>query len=846
MPRAFDRRQLGIDRDPLRSLLPEVSKLPSLDIPDIFAVCNQPFITGMKLLGTGEGEVAKIATGLQAVIDTLFGTLFCNAQTGISPQTMFGALGDLLEPIINSPFVQGLVELADWLGRATGTFLGDVFQGLIALVDWVCGILTCNPNASGTTPQTLIDGFQAVLDPIIANPFIQGIIAWADEVGVAVGNFALDLYNGILAMVEALCSLVTTGALPTTYGNWSNTPLQIVTDLAALAQTLLDNPLIDGLRDLIAGTGNLLYDTISGLSQFITELAGLLGAVITGPQAILDLFGDIFGEDGFVGWLTSLPFIGPLVSKLTGLDSSGDIALDLATLGNWAGSLLTQTSNIPADRLIGSLPEAIFATLPVSSISFTAGNLLSQGAFGNANTVEAGGGWAWDGTTTATGSGGSVKATATGSLQQIYSRQTIKIAAGDRVDVAASVKTAGFTSGSMVLSVIPWVGTTAQTAHVIHTRTTSAATFAPMTGSRLRFGGTAEAGEVLLPANITAITVRLAVTANAGAEVWFDDVSVKKAGALAQTLVEYLEATWQQAWDVVFGSGGVGKKWFDFVTALSTVFTRAGEGVTNAGIANGNALGIIDGIGQAILGDAAYAQLQFTAKQSIRKLVGTLFGVSNPVLEEILAGVIPELDGSIIGSGTVPTEHLDTDGIGSEINPTAGSGAQISRRNTNNQQASPGDVQVVAGYYDHVDFSPGADIEILNSSNVAVTGTGTKANLAGVFRVTQAGWYMVELCIRLNPSWSGGGKVAPLLWRSASFPGQSFSKYKMGTDGVYVPQGFGAVGPRFVQSTYIVYLPAGGAVKAGYNAEGTGLNVLDADSNGTETYFSISLLNKTY
>jgi hypothetical protein len=849
VPRAFDQRQLNVDRNPLINFV-DLPSLPTINPDDLFAsllnACSNPFVTGLTQLGTGTNNLIKLDTGIQSFIDTLFGLLVCNLNGNLTPQAMLESLGDLLDPIINNAFVQGLVDFAEFLGRETGTFIGDIFAGATGLADWFCGILTCNPEAVGTTPQSIIDGVQAVLEPILANPFIQGIIAWADEVGVSVGNFALDLYNGILAMVEALCSLVTTGALPTTYGSWSNTPAQIITDLTALVTTLLNNPIIDGLRDLITGTGNVLYDTITGLSEFVTELVGLLGEFVSGPAAIIDFFSTIFGEEGFVGWLTSLPFIGPLVAKLTNTDSSGDIALDLATLGNWAQNLLTNSSSIPAANLFGSLPEAIFATLPVSSINFSAGNLLAQGNFNNAQTVDASGGWVWDGNTTATGSGGSVKATATGSAQQLYSRQTIKIASGDRVDVSAMVKTSGFTSGSMVLSVIPWIGTTAQTAQVIHTRTTSASNFTAMTGSRLRFGGTAEAGEVLLSGSITALTVRLAVTANAGAQVWFDDVSVKKSGALAQTLVEYLTTTWEQAWNAVFTSGGAGKQWFDFVTTVSTVFTRANLGVTKGDGAQGTAIGIIDGVGQAVFGDAAYASLPQTTKQSIRKLVGTLFGVSNPVLNDLIGDVIPNLDGSIITGGTVDSAYLDATGIGETINPTAGSGAQISRRTITNQQASPGDVKVVAGFYDHIDFAPSADIQILNSSNAVVTGTGTKSNLAGIFKVTQTGWYLVELCIRLNPSWSGGGKVAPLLWRSTNYPTTAMSKYKMGVDGVYVPVGFGAVGPRFVQSSFIVYLPAGGAVQAGYNAEGTGLDVLDADSNGTETYFTISLLNKTY
>jgi hypothetical protein len=55
-----------------------------------------------------------------------------------------------------------------------------------------------------------------------------------------------------------------------------------------------------------------------------------------------------------------------------------------------------------------------------------------------------------------------------------------------------------------------------------------------------------------------------------------------------------------------------------------------------------------------------------------------------------------------------------------------------------------------------------------------------------------------------------------------------------------------ALGSRFAQSTFIVYLPAGGAVKAGYNGRGAANDLFGQDADGTQTYFSISMLNKTF
>ena len=191
--------------------------------------------------------------------------------------------------------------------------------------------------------------------------------------------------------------------------------------------------------------------------------------------------------------------------------------------------------------------------------------------------------------------------------------------------------------------------------------------------------------------------------------------------------------------------------------------------------------------------------------------------------------------------------------VGRNINPGQGSGAQLSRRSATNAEGNVGQTKVVAGFYTHIDIN-GTDVEVLLKDNAVTTGTGQINNLAGIFRVQTAGWYMVEICYRINPTFSLGGRICPLLYRSTNYPAITTTAYKYGSD-LMLPS-FGFQGQRFVQSTFIVYLPVGGAVQAGFHGEGSaaGLFGQDAvnDSNGnpipsgTMTYFSISLLNKTY
>lgn len=646
MPRAFDlnRSGLRITHDPTASL---GASLPKSSDFDALGNCTNEFVLGLAEMGTGLSTFARLGTGLQTFVDSLLGLLVCDLDGSVTPQSMldgleailapalaspfvqglvefaeflgrstgtfvvdvfhgliglvdwlFGVftcdpeitgttplaiingLQSVLAPMVASPFVQGLVEFAEFLGRQTGTFIGDVFQGLVGLADWFCGVLTCNPGNSGTTPMTIVNGVQAVIDRILEIPFVAGIIDFAEDVGVAAGNFILDLINGTVAGVQALCSLVTTGALPTEWGSWSNTPGQLIDDLTALVTELFDNPLVNGLRDLIEGTGNALFDIIRGAGRFVTDLAGLLGPLLAGPQAIIDFLGGILGPDGFLGWLMTIPFIGPLVSRLTGQTPADGVSLDLGQLDTWARGLLTGQSALPAGNLVGQLADGVLAGVSVSHINDSTPNLVSQGNFNNDYTVETGGGWSWDGTTTATGTGGSAKCTADGSLQQLFSRQVIKVANGDRVNISAKVKTSGFTAAagrSMVLAIIPWKLVanlmTAQPEVVIATRTTaSVGSWATLSGSTY-----------VVANDIIRLTVRLGVTANSGAVIWYDDVHVSKSGGLLQGMVDRLFEGWGGVWAAAFGGAVTNRTVDDVFTAAAAINSTATTASTNLG-----------------------------------------------------------------------------------------------------------------------------------------------------------------------------------------------------------------------------------------------------------------------
>lgn len=824
-------------------------------------------------------QLTLLGAGVQGLGDAIWGLLTCgdlgaplvNAITeavtdigeSLTPGAILARLQEVIDALTDNVFFRGLVEFAEFLGEGVENFVLDAAKGATELINLICGVLTCNPAAGltaisvaahtatttgGTTPFTIIKGLQDIFAPIIANPLVQGLIEFAEHVGVEVGNFFLDLVNGAMAIAEALCSLLTTGQLPEEWGSWSNTPLAMLTQLADFIATLLDNPLVDGLRGLIEGTGAVLLDTIRGAIQFFTDLAGLLGQFMSGPQAIIDFLGGILGPDGLLGWIANLPFIGPLVAKLTGITPSGETPLGLSDLEIWARGLLTGQSTLPAGNLVGQISDAVLASVSVSHISASSPNLMSQGNFNNENTVQPGDGGAWDGDTTATGTGGSMKFTANGSMQQRFSTQVIKVNNGDRVDVTAKVKTSGFTAASgreMKLSIIPWKlvanAMTAQPEVVIATRTTaSVGSWAPLSGATY-----------VVANDIIRLTVRLSTTANPGATIWFDDVNVQKTGGMLQGNVDNLLPTWEGFWAAVFGGSGAGKIWSDAITALSTVKINAGLGISKGDTANGNALGIIDSIGKAVFGEATYQTLPGQVKTTLQHFINRLFGI-NTVGSELTGDVLPPLDASTILYGELPTARLNMPSIGATINPSAGSGALLIRSASNPvAPRSYSRTYAPDGFFTSLQVAS-SDISCLKTDGNP--GTGTRNDFAGAFKVANAGWYQVELSVRINVGFANGAfSCAPVLFKGSTLAG--CTAYKIGSDShtIYVG-GFPVtqVQHRFVQTSWIVYLAANEIVRAGFDClyAGAATSGLGGESgtgtSGTETYFSISLLNKSF
>lgn len=167
-----------------------------------------------------------------------------------------------------------------------------------------------------------------------------------------------------------------------------------------------------------------------------------------------------------------------------------------------------------------------------------------------------------------------------------------------------------------------------------------------------------------------------------------------------------------------------------------------------------------------------------------------------------------------------------------EILSTSGSGALLRRTIATPTPVSGGQNLTGQGFFNSVSAS--GDVQAVN------TGTTT------ALRATLDGWYLVEIAFALNvDAWpqNAGWNFSPVLYKSTSTSTGSLAVFKVGADAIQTATRTN----RYAQSSFIVYLPAQYLVGAGYDAEATtGTPRIQAASTGVDTYFSLSLLNRSY
>lgn len=282
-----------------------------------------------------------------------------------------------------------------------------------------------------------------------------------------------------------------------------------------------------------------------------------------------------FNLGDFVG---QLPIISTIVAVITGKNPGDGVQLDLGTLGEWARGVEKKVRD--TGRTLDDIGQKLLGGLfPVSQINFSEPNLLSQGGFMGVETVEPGVGWEWDGSLTASGTGGSVKHVSAGSVSTLFSKQSVRVASGDRLTLSAQVRNSSYSSGSMSLILIPWVGTSrySSTSYSVTMATRSAST-----GS-----WTSISGSWTVPASVTSVQVALVSNQNTGATARFDDIYLRKTGGLGQGLVDNLIDAWRSIYQNITGSGAA-IFWDAIGGAISTLTGTANDAMD--GVENTNTI----------------------------------------------------------------------------------------------------------------------------------------------------------------------------------------------------------------------------------------------------------------
>lgn len=395
---------------------------------------------------------------------------------------------------------------------------------------------------------------------------------WANPIEAlmgAIGAFVKlfqDLGNWLLGVLEAWLgwAVDTVGDMFSSVDNfvkkfieyfWGETGLGGWVNTLELIGGAIGATITDALKSLY----NVFEPIVSALSGII-DGSGFSRLVASILQWFIQLARDVqnFNLGDF---LRSIPILGSLVPTITGAAPGTDPGL--GTLGEWARDM--EKMGKEAKEALDDLGQKLLGGLfPASQIGGSEPNLLSQGDFKVLETVTATDGWEWDGTLTATGTGGSVKHVSTGTSSTLYNKQSIKVTTGDQLTLSAQVRTVSYSSGPMSLILIPWVGATRYTSDsytvTMATRSSAAASWTAITGNWT------------VPATVTSVTVGLVSNVNTGCTARFDDIYLKKTGGIRQNFVDSLVPAWNELWRGLANPGGsptTDKTWADLFGAAS-------------------------------------------------------------------------------------------------------------------------------------------------------------------------------------------------------------------------------------------------------------------------------------
>lgn len=658
-----------IDWDSLKTLdFPDLMDgvLNSVGILDFFDVAE---VSSWLQTNIVASIVRAITGGAIGTVESLT-TFFANLRSLLGGNLLTGFTIPTAAAALITNLNQSAVQLA------TSVIADFPITKITNLISHVTGVSSTDPAAiqrffsgfTGFNATTGANNLASQISAAVTGKAAGAVLAdIATFLGIGAGNGGLVAFSGsgttlinqVVTRITGSSSNLTLTDLANVFTNLRKmlaiadpatllaAPATFVAGLATVANNFVNNFLSLGafftnLRNFFGGS----IDFTSGAFNTTTAVQSFLSGILQPANNTLKLFAPLDGEglisidsinkiDTWIEDTFSKPIIGTLLSRsgvdlaALGIDVSNADNLDLGALGVWASKLLTPTSKISVGQLVGTIGSGLLGVIPVSNISQTSANLLTQGAFGASATVEAADGWSWDETQNYTGTGGSAKVSVTSAkLRELFSRQSVPVSAGDRLRLSSYIKTASLVGATPLgISLILYNGKN-PTNGTVAASTVSMAT----SGSNAAWTKISNATVYTVPANVTSVIVRLSVAATAtSGTAWFDEVSLVKEGALQQPLVDNLVTTWQTIWNGIFGTGGDSKTWQDMFSAMYALNGTATQGVTNAGIADGKAQSTVDGINQAVTGTSATGALPAT-------VVNNIGGITNYARSSVASG----------------------------------------------------------------------------------------------------------------------------------------------------------------------------------------------------------------
>lgn len=446
--------------------------------------------------------------------------------------------------------------------------LGGLLRGL---VHWAIGVLK---NLTGIDLHGIATSFgiTALAAALTAWATTLAGIDWGDPIPAlmtAIGAFitlAQGLGNWLLGIINSWLgwNVSVVHSMFSSFDEFVKNAIEYfwgATGVAGWVRTieLIAGQVGAGIADALRKAYEVLEPVISTLSEVI-DGAGFTALIVNVLRWFIQLARDV-ANFNLGDFLSNIPIIGSLVAAVTG--AKPGTAPTLSALGEWGRSVEKMAAD--AKEALDDIGEKLLGGLfPASQIGGSEPNLLAQGDFVASQTVTEADGWSWDGTMTASGTGGCAKHVSTGAASTLYALQSVKVTAGDQLTLSGQVRTASYSSGSMSLILIPWAGTARYSSGsytvTMATRSGAAASWTSITGNWT------------VPATVTSVTVALVANVNSGCTARYDDIYLRKTGGVRQGFVADLITAWNElirGLSNPLGSPTTNKTWADLYTGAS-------------------------------------------------------------------------------------------------------------------------------------------------------------------------------------------------------------------------------------------------------------------------------------